>query len=779
MAAPTDQERSTYGHMQARLIALLLQHDQGRFAHYIGVQQHGETSDDHIRPYRDLGVVFTLGTSLLDDIVPRIIRRLSFESPRSVVIEEPPARGRIHWERTLDATWAERPGEPPLHLHTRQRRRDFATPENLLAVATLVEYEHAIRQILRGDSAIVGANAMRHPLNDLADRTRRTLAFPQFAGLVRQVQSLIDNGKIAALEGQVANHNAPGSNRAYQDLLAWRNRWRTLNLLHRAPEQQPNDVLGANPERDNYLYQLWMFYELVELLHSQGRLQRISGTTARADGMAAVFTWGNGDEQRTYELRHDQAIDEPVGQWHGAPNPRDVPGVRPDFVIRRIEPAPAELRDRDGTLLWREGAVIWDAKYYRQRASDRTPSPPIKRMISDLALVGERYGVLLFAFRNEAQADSDSSIQHIAPAPHNQVTPPQEIAIRQVRPALERGERTLHQLFGELLNDAHDRLKQPAVLACHGVFLDAASIGTKALATSAGTPIASQTNDILVCPKPHIGPWRIDIVSRSEHCCNDPRFCHIAGQPGASPPVRPPRTAEELLQELEHIFKRSGNDDLNDEQVAAIAAQIESITRQFAELTGEINKLDTYYRDLEYMGLDVLGQLGKQEQISLALGVFLRNQLDSINANDYSAPVIHLSSVMEIEIKRRVFRCPGLVGDIANPKRQTLGALPGMRRYKEQTKGDWERIEAFVRTHWNEHVDSNDPGFTLSFDTFVTKGLDPLSHYRNKAAHTSAVSPEEYRNVQRLMFQGGKLGYSALNALINAWTTTDVDAAAP
>ncbi len=141
MNQPTATEITAYGAMQARLVALLLRYDEGRFGRMIGVRtrQASERDTPVLQRYRDLGAVFVLRDELFEDILPRIVRRLSFASPHALVIEEPPARGRVDWGRTCDAAWAERPGEIPLLLHTRQQRRSFATPENLLAVLTLLE----------------------------------------------------------------------------------------------------------------------------------------------------------------------------------------------------------------------------------------------------------------------------------------------------------------------------------------------------------------------------------------------------------------------------------------------------------------------------------------------------------------------------------------------------------------------------------------------------------------------------------------------------------------
>ncbi len=193
MTTFTPVEQAAYANIQARLIALLLRHDEDGFRRFIDARPGFMAEDAVPRRYRELGVLFFLRDELFEHILPRIVRRLSFESPRSTIVEEPPARGRIDWTRTLDAAWAERPGEPPLVLHTRQRRRDFATPENLLVVATLLEYHTDVQRMLWSERGAIGNEALRHPLNAIVERCEREVAFPQFAGLRRAAQQIVEN----------------------------------------------------------------------------------------------------------------------------------------------------------------------------------------------------------------------------------------------------------------------------------------------------------------------------------------------------------------------------------------------------------------------------------------------------------------------------------------------------------------------------------------------------------------------------------------------------------
>jgi hypothetical protein len=320
-----------------------------------------------------------------------------------------------------------------------------------------------------------------------------------------------------------------------------------------------------------------------------------------------------------------------------------------------------------------------------------------------------------------------------------------------------------------LLDQAHADLREPVVPVCRGVFLDTLSVEGRLPVNRWGEAIESTANDLLICPKPHIGPWRIDVVSRKQHCCSDPQLCHIINQPDAKRPVRPPRDARDLVEELTYIFEGDGRKQLSEEEVSAVARTVEGLTHHFAERLGIFRNIAVYENRLRDMGMErSLDRLNRPERESLALALFLVEQLDSIGAQDFSAPAIHVSSVLEIEIQRRVFRCPGLVGQAAWPKKQTLGLLPFMRWKPHETEGDWERILAFVSPQWDGAVVRDDPAAIIDFPTFA-KAVDAVAQLRNKAAHTHPVSRDEYRTLFSLVCQGGPLRIGALNVLVLAW----------
>ncbi len=776
--APTPIELRAYSRMQERMLALLMRFNEGEYRKLFKAQQRFGVADDALPIYRDLGVLFFLRDELFEHILPRIIRRLSFATPRRLAVEEPPGRGRIDWERTLDASWAERPGEPPLVLHSRQHLRDFATAENLLTVVTLLEYRADVRRVLLSPLVGTQVEALRHPLTSIVERCERELAFPQLAGLRHTAQRILESGEdeVRALEQRVAREAIPGGNSAYDDLLEWRRRYRELTLLQRLERATPIETLGVNPRRDNRLYQLWIVLELADLLAREQRI--VVEETALPEVLC--FDWGEGAGRRRYELRHDQGVPEPPAVWASEPADSPVPGVRPDYYLRRIDPPAAEVV-ADGALVWREPGVVWDAKYYREsERKDRAPGEPVKRMLADLALTGERRGTLLFAFLRPAEtgpAETDDGatvasdailVQRFGPlgAGNQALDPAIRIEVAALSPA-QPGE-AIQRALRRLLDQAHNLLREPVIPACHVIFLDTLSAGDRsAISDRWGRPITGPGDDLLICPKPHIGPWRVDIVSRARHCCQDGRLCHISGMPGAQKPVRPPRDIESLLREIDHILATRPADELDEEVVSAVAERVQGLTRRFAEL--QQVDLEIYHERVRALGMrQTFDLLGPAEQESLALAIFLTDQLFKVRASDYSAPAIHLSSVIEIEVKRRIFTCPGLVGELANPRRQTLGVLPYLQR-SDDLEGNWARISAYAAAHWNDRPIPDDPERVISFDDFISKALSRISYLRNKAAHTEPLPRHHYDELQDMVFLGGRLGLGVLNTLILAW----------
>jgi len=161
--------------------------------------------------------------------------------------------------------------------------------------------------------------------------------------------------------------------------------------------------------------------------------------------------------------------------------------------------------------------------------------------------------------------------------------------------------------------------------------------------------------------------------------------------------------------------------------------------------------------------------LNATEQESLALAIFLTDQRFKVRVPDYSASAIHRSSVIEIVIKRRIFACPGLEGARTNPKKQTLGKLPYLKR-TDDTTGNWTRINAYVAAHGNNRPNPNAPERVISFDDLIDHTLNRITQLRNTAAHSEPLPRRLYDELHDIVFQGGRLGFGALNVFVLAWT---------
>ncbi|NJL33470.1 MAG: hypothetical protein HC893_05965, partial [Chloroflexaceae bacterium] len=327
-----------------------------------------------------------------------------------------------------------------------------------------------------------------------------------------------------------------------------------------------------------------------------------------------------------------------------------------------------------------------------------------------------------------------------------------------------------HTDLAALLDVAHTRLCAPRVPRCHGIFLDTlSSAEQQQIADRTGTPLHGNPADLLVCPKPHISPSRVDLVSRMQHCCQDGRLCHIIHRSDSRKPLRPPRTAEELLNELQHLFSETPAAEPDEQAILTLAAHIEQMTRRFAAAVGTLERISIYYHRLRDLGMSrTFDRLDDDERESLALAVFLVEQLDSVQASDYSAPVIHIASVLERELQRRIVRCPGLTGGAFPHGRPTLGTLPFMLRHPDRTGDDWQRLLDYTAQHWQGAVDPDAPAEVVSFEAFIGV-LTSIKHLRNRAAHMGSVPRERYSWLFRVVCQGGPLRIGALNVLLLAW----------
>lgn len=595
------------------------------------------------------------------------------------------------------------------------------------------------------------------------------------AGLVRDSTAIISGHASQTnddLEAAVEANLLPGRTSAYDDLLAWRRKLAQLQLLDRT-QTEALPMLGSDPARDNYLYQMWLFYELGDLLQQAGRL--VVWDVAH---MRLTFTWGSDDAPGTYALQHDQGIDQ---HWHHAP------GVRPDLYIVRTDRQ--EVKDGD-TLIWREPGYVLDAKYYRPRPSSKAPGDPVKRMIADLHLTGERHGALLFAFQggpepqqSDEKADGatdepdvDTMTQTHEPlyivtptATGGQTTAPDvRVGVWRVQPTIDGSGQ---QVLRSLLDHVHQTLTRRVDVRCRGVFLD--SLGATAHGTLAaardlmlrdGAAITETLDDLLLCPKPHVGPWRVDLVSLHHDCCTNPHRCHILHHDGVRKPQRLTR-----LEDVTNAIRTASAETDEDEQIAVATQQVLVITRRYAQL---LQPDITHYRSWVRSNLDVgdlfdtTPLLTDAQRETLALGRFLWEQIEHIRATNFAAPTLLFTGVLEEVTHITLYaHCRPLCNaQTGQPLQRTLGTLG---HCKGHGGANWALLEADIvqGQHWNEQIA---PQQTLSLSSWVDM-IWKLSKIRNDAAHRANVGQKAFQSLTQLYFGGAMSGSGVMNGLLLAW----------
>jgi hypothetical protein len=190
------------------------------------------------------------------------------------------------------------------------------------------------------------------------------------------------------------------------------------------------------------------------------------------------------------------------------------------------------------------------------------------------------------------------------------------------------------------------------------------------------------------------------------------------------------------------------------------------VTRRFADVTGALQDMGRYEARLGDIGLDrTLPLIGPAERESLALAIYLRDQLDEVQANDYSASIIHVARVLERELQRRILAIPGITGADFPHGKPTLGALGGVYRKNPEL---WARIAAHLAQVWAGQVDPEDAAFVVSIEQLIHE-IEILVRARNQAAHTTPIARNRFRELLRALCNGGPLRVGALNVLLTAW----------
>src|SRR5215469_5489417 len=104
--------------LQRRVLRLLIQHHEklfrGQFRLFFVASSLPQIP--LLQQYDRYMKLYALSNELLDDILPRIRRQLSLKTNHARLLEEAPTRGDIDWQRTLERSWTQASGQPPLQF---------------------------------------------------------------------------------------------------------------------------------------------------------------------------------------------------------------------------------------------------------------------------------------------------------------------------------------------------------------------------------------------------------------------------------------------------------------------------------------------------------------------------------------------------------------------------------------------------------------------------------------------------------------------------------------
>jgi hypothetical protein len=743
-------EQELIEQLQRRVARLLLRHDRrafrGRFRQLY--TQSTQPQPELLRAYDQFIRLISLADELLDDILPRIRRQMSFSATRIELDEEPPLRGQIDWRRTIERNISERPKQTPLRFATTLRSRSFATAENRLLVAILTRYAqqlNAARNInFLNDEAL---NKSEHnELIQIEERLRRELATPQLQELSRDA----DPNNITDLI-ELVSRSLKGGVNPYADLINW---WQRAERQHikTFTTTQLSPVLQQQ-ERAALLYQLWIPLELWNFLTERGQTLNLQ---IRADIMSFQYQWN----EQQYQFVYDRSPKTDIA-WHNAP------GERPDYYITRLNRLKVEFEE---TIYWQEPGVILDAKYYLGDQGNRANSP-MKRLLADMHLINAQHGALILpdttGLKTSIYPKNERYQEHI--------TPTSALELYELKP-FESQDKLQHTLT-TILDQVAAWLPARPEIACHACFPDPDTISAQGQRTT-------KTSHIF-CPKPHISSQQIDLVNIDTDCLKNPKVCHIMGQESHKllfPPfVDRILSLDELQAEIAKLRARfKANLDINDDSNEAEQQRnilIEAIGRLVTSYTN-LHQADTkpiedrlemifgsYWNDPENPR-----RLSEEVRHMLISGDFVHYEFSRSGVSDWAASSVQYVRAIEYELRKRLYLKlgnPSPLKDgtkVLKSHRFTFGTVSHALKnhahpdvHNNPNAHNWSIFQTHCQT-----MNPNNPNITTEFKQAISEILQ-VHQLRNEIAHSSPINQDKASTVRSVTL--GDTRNSQLSAL--------------
>ena len=669
--------------LQRRIIRLLLQHDRPLFRNQF--RQFFINSDlpkiPLLQEY-DLYIrLATMSSELLEDIMPRIRRQLSLKTSHARLTESTPTRGDIDWQRSLERSWSQTPGQPPLQFETRLRQRTLNSPENQFAVAVLKVYQQEIQQALKtGPSDEALTHQEQQTFVAFAEMVERELA----TAYARTIAEQITRSDPNQLAQQVADHLPPGSS-PYRDLLAWWERFHQLRVGRSSLEHALTLSSQRNDEKtDPWLYEIWIALECIHLFQQNASLQPQDMQVA-TDLLQCRFSW----QGRRFRFLYNRQLNTSTGfqsAWLNAPL------TRPDYTLEREQPL--EITHQ-GKLIWREPPVLLDAKYYLTGSDPTNTHSPIKKLLGDMTLLNATQGFLFFPHLPEPEEGQaiTRSIKHAGQQYQYAQPEGQQVHLCHLEPSMPL--EALQQRLVALLDLAITFLPDRPTPICEGTLLDPDTLNA-----SQRLPFPHA----ILCPKRHIGPHILDIVDPDKDCLKNPNLCHIIGQPIAPPYIVRATSQADLIRQSSNLRERveaelqEAENQGQEEKAEAIREQVFSgignTVEHYVKLMGNTKEIEKSF-DTWAFGHDWQKSprcLDKITRDALVSGEFVWQNYQGHELRDWAAPAIQYCRALENELKRRLH----LPNDKLNGRSFTLGTVTSayQNRHRDST---WQIFKEIIQ----------------------------------------------------------------------------------
>ncbi len=711
-------------HLQRRVMRLLLLHDQrmfrGQFCTFFAESTLPKIP--LLQQYDHYIKLLTLSDELLDDILPRIRRQLSLQTTQVRLQEEAPTHGDIDWQRTMQRNLSESPGLTPLTFDTHLRERSMAIPENILAVAVLLNYRRVLQNTLHeglNDEALTDQE--RQVLVGADERAERELAAPYARALVEEAQR-VDTETLA---DRVATRLRPGAS-PYRDLIVW---WQHFSSLQIGRAQDERSLALASKRTDEktdaWLYELWIALELAHLLHEAHAIGA-SDVNVASDTLQFTFTWNSRRFRFIYNRQTELSVSAALGWQH-------APASRPDYTIERENLLKV---CHEGALIWREPPVILDAKYYLGGSDPTNTHTPIKKLLGDMKLIGAQYGGLFFPRLPEPAPGKHATreVRRGSDLYNREMLGDVSVYLYKLIPAMPL--EILQARLRDVLNYASDNLPDRPAPVCEGVWLDPDSIN----ASHRHLPASS-----VLCPKRHIGESVFDLVDAQHDCLQNPHVCHVIDQKIIPPIVIRATTQDELTQQAGDLRTRndetlrqaeqSGDEERAEQLRNHIFLGVGRAVEQYVKLRGNTTMIEEHFEQW------VFGAYWKQHSRCLAeetrnillSGEYVWHEYAQAQLEDWAAPVIQYCRALERELKRR--SCHHHPSSF---KGWTLGSFTytyANRHTKNDAGHDWSILEPLIKS-----VGGNAAEFERILQRLIA---ERVKEYRNQLAHGDPIAKQD------------------------------------